>query len=112
MATGINPFLQWWKNLCQYPNATPLRMNLGDAEAVELLVAIVAEHGGAQMVFIDASHDYRSVTNDIATAKRLLAAGGVLCGHDYCDYWPEVKRAVSDSFNAIEVTDTIWRALP
>jgi predicted O-methyltransferase YrrM len=111
MEAGANPFREWWKNLCAYPNATPLRMNLHDSDAVDLLVSIVTDQGGADMVFVDASHDYESVRRDLVSARRLLKPGGILCGHDYCDYWSDVMRAVNESCNVVEVTDTIWQSL-
>ena len=39
--------------------------------------------GIADMVFIDASHNYSSVKRDIKIAQRLCRRGGTLCGHDY-----------------------------
>lgn len=76
----LNSFLS---NIRGVPNVVPIVADsLGAAKRIP----------AADMVFIDASHDYDSVRADIAAwkpkAKRLL------CGHD-ADY-PGVKRAVEE----------------
>jgi hypothetical protein len=48
----------------------------------------------ADFVFVDGSHDFASVKNDIENWMPLLADGGVLAGHDYGDGWPDVEKAV------------------
>jgi len=47
-------------------------------------------------VYIDAAHDYQSVTDDITAWWPLVRPGGWLAGHDYLDRAPDygVKRAV------------------
>lgn len=52
----------------------------------------------ADMIHIDAGHDYRSVMNDLETWWLLLRAGGSLVGDDYNDdgSWPDVRRAFDD----------------
>ena len=52
-------------------------------------------------VFIDANHNYQSVSEDIETWYPKLKKGALLCGHDYgnneFDYGMEVIRAVHDA---------------
>lgn len=39
-------------------------------------------------VYIDASHDYRSVKKDLEAARRKVKPAGLICGHDYV-LWSE-----------------------
>lgn len=54
-------------------------------------------------VFIDASHTYEDVKNDIINWLPKVKPGGILAGHDYYnneyDYFPGVKRAVDEIFS-------------
>jgi hypothetical protein len=58
------------------------------------------------LIFIDAEHTYESVKKDIELWKN--KANIVIAGHDYCDVWPAVKKAVNDCFPQVEVSDSIW----
>jgi predicted O-methyltransferase YrrM len=49
------------------------------------------------IVYIDAAHDYLSVTNDIKAWLPKVRKGGCICGDDYISGWPEVIRAVDDA---------------
>lgn len=48
------------------------------------------------VIYIDAFHSYDSVIQDLTLAIPRLKSNGFLCGHDYSDYWPGVKKAVDD----------------
>lgn len=108
--SGFDPFAEWLMNTIQYPNIQPLRFNLADKDDVSLMTAAVSFVGGADMVFVDASHDYESVQRDITTATHLLKPGGLLCGHDYSAGWPGVMRAVDDLVPSRSVYCSIWSA--
>lgn len=63
----------------------------------------------ADMIFIDAAHEYNFVKRDILHAIMLLPKGGFLCGHDYVDAWPDVIKVVDEIFGkGIQVFETIW----
>lgn len=69
---------------------------------------------GADIVFIDAAHDYENVKLDIQRWWPLVRDGGMLVGHDYNHKWPGVERAVADTLNLMDVgcaPDSIWFVL-
>ena len=44
------------------------------------------EDESIDFVYIDAAHDFQSVTNDIAEWGKKLRPGGIIAGHDYARY--------------------------
>ena len=50
----------------------------------------------AQLIHIDAAHDYDNVLADCRAFWPLLDRGGVLIGDDYADNWPGVKKAANE----------------
>jgi len=49
-------------------------------------------------VFIDGSHDYQSVKDDISYWHPKVKIGGILGGDDYVECWSDVIKAVDDTF--------------
>lgn len=85
----------------------PIRGSLRDDAFASSLVERFG--GAADVVFIDASHDEESVRKDIAIAKKLVTAGGMLCGHDYSSAWPGVVTAVNSLVPGVNrAADSIW----
>jgi predicted O-methyltransferase YrrM len=60
------------------------------------------------MVFIDGSHIYQDVANDIFIWRERLAPGGLICGHDI--QFPDVRRAVDEVLGEYRIAKntTIW----
>jgi len=66
---------------------TPLKMTSLDA-------AKLYEDASLDFVFIDASHEYEDVKNDINAWLPKVKMGGVIAGHDYP--WESVAKAVHE----------------
>jgi hypothetical protein len=61
------------------------------------------------IVFIDASHFYEDVRDDIETWLPKVRSGGVLCGDDITKNFPGVRKAVEERFEVFEVLGgVIW----
>jgi|WetSurMetagenome_2_1015567.scaffolds.fasta_scaffold372126_2 hypothetical protein len=59
------------------------------------------------MVFIDASHEYEDVKEDIAWA--LNHAVPIIAGHDYCPLYEGVMKAVQEGFGeSVRVKGSVW----
>lgn len=58
-------------------------------------------------IFIDAGHTYEEVKEDIKAW--LPKARKTICGHDYCEAWPGVMKAVDEAFGRPSgICDSIW----
>lgn len=60
------------------------------------------------LLFIDGSHDYKSVETDFNSWAGHVADGGLICFHDYADEgWPDVTRFVNSitGLKRLEVID-------
>lgn len=56
------------------------------------------EDNSLDFVYIDASHDYENVINDLKAWLPKIKVGGYIGGHDFSDAWIGVKNAVIDFF--------------
>lgn len=54
------------------------------------------EDGFFDFIFIDASHDYDNVKNDLKAWFPKLKSTGVFAGHDYVPCWRGVQQAVDE----------------
>ena len=91
------------RNLMDCENVVVIRK--GSKEAALLLSGFKFD-----LVFIDGSHDYATVKEDISWWFPLVSPDGIICGHDFRDA-PHVEQAVLDSElpNLQVVDDTsIW----
>ena len=64
--------------------------------------------GSVFAVFIDASHDYESVKEDIIAWLPKVRSGGYICGHDYSKQFLSVVQAVNDVVGKPEVIGESW----
>lgn len=123
-ARGTVYAVDWWPGSMEIEILPEFRKNLArEIAAGKVIVchghtarAFTCMREPADMVFIDASHDYQSVKNDIGEARRLMSegggVGGLLCGHDFSAEFPGVKRAVVEEVPNYRVIQggTIWYA--
>ena len=100
MAKQENVFEEFKKNVGSYPNLKIIKKtSLGAAK--------MFSDKSVDMVFIDANHTYEEVEKDILAWKP--KAKRFICGHDYSDGWPGVKKAVKEVFgDKFKVTASIW----
>lgn len=59
--------------------------------------------GSLDIVYLNASHDYKSVMAYIAAWIPKVRKGGIICGDDYTPGLPGVIKAVDESFSGQEV---------
>ncbi len=66
----------------------------------------------ADMLWIDGDHAYAAVINDIRNYAPLVCPGGLVCGHDYSCWHPEVMKAVDQVYGAqvcsLDIHRSIW----
>jgi glycosyltransferase involved in cell wall biosynthesis/tetratricopeptide (TPR) repeat protein/precorrin-6B methylase 2 len=94
-----NVYEQFQENTKQFKNLKVVKAESG--EAVEKLKDEVFE-----MVFIDGGHTYEEVKRDIELWQGKTTK--LLCGHDYSNAWPEVKKAVNEKFGNVISVGSIW----
>jgi len=94
---GQDTYEQFKENTKQFSNLKVLRMTSEEA---------AKQVGSFEMVFIDGEHTYEGVKKDIELW--LPKTTKIICGHDYSDVWPDVKRAVEEKLGKLPCADTIW----
>ena len=74
-------------------------------EATEVL-----KHYGitADIIYVDGSHEYEAVKNDINRYWALLNTGGVMFGDDFTHAWPGVVQAVKEFSEDVETLNVVW----
>lgn len=55
------------------------------------------EDESCDVVYIDMDHRYEQTKNDIINWIKKVKQGGYLAGHDYCNSWPGVIKAVNET---------------
>jgi len=85
------------KNTQAFRNVIPLVMTSEEAAYLNI---------EADLVYIDASHNYEDVKKDIALW--LPKAKKILCGDDYTERWPGVRQAVDECGLEINKNQRVW----
>lgn len=70
------------------------------------------EDQSLDLVYIDAEHDYNSVSQDVSVWKHKVKNGGVLCGHDWT--LPHIFTILSEQslLNELELySDSSWSVI-
>ena len=82
------------------------------ATAAKLLTCMLQTAQLPSLIFLDGDHHNEAIARDLDLWQPLLAAGGVLCGHDY----PEVRGTVDARFGHLRGDKrlvvgplTLWR---
>lgn len=60
----------------------------------------------ADLIFIDGSHKYEDVRQDILLA--LPRANKIICGDDYSEWWPGVRQAVDELLPNSNTENRVW----
>ena len=93
-------------------NMNPLKEYFIPLKTPSLEAAELFDNESLDFVFIDASHEYEDVKNDIRAWLPKIKPGGVLAGHDYYvdghDYFPGVKKAVNETLACVEASENCW----
>lgn len=87
-------------------NMKPVEGYYNPIRATSLEASKLYEDNSLDFVFIDAAHDYDNVKADLAAWFPKVKEGGILAGHDWGH--PPVARAVSDTFDNIEIEYGCW----
>jgi len=85
----------------------PDRIQLLKGASLEMSKQV--EDGSLDFIFIDASHMYEEVKQDILHWAPKVKPSGWIMGHDYCDRWDGVRRAVDELLGKpLELPSSIW----
>ena len=113
IVTTVNPWETWHDTMRDGVRAgavRPIRGNLRHTWVSDGLLSQFNDR--ADLVFVDANHDFTNVLADISLAYRLVRPGGIVAGHDYGTDWECVKMVVDEyvkNFDVVEGT-SIWFA--
>jgi len=80
-------------------NMSPFKSYYTDLRLPSVEASKLFNDNSIDFIFIDASHEYEDVKNDIIHWLPKVKKNGILSGHDYwadSDSWPGVKKAVNE----------------
>jgi SAM-dependent methyltransferase len=84
-------------------NIKPVNHIINPIQKSSLEAVNLYEDESLDFVFIDASHEYEDVRNDILAWLPKVKEGGFFGGHDYSPLWPGVVSAVNEVFSESEL---------
>lgn len=104
---------EFWANVGEHKDRCRMLRFTSEqaAEEADLAWHFGGGTGKADLIFIDALHDYEHVKQDIALWWPKVRVGGILAGHDFNHKWPGCERAVAESFDLMQVgvaPDSVW----
>jgi predicted O-methyltransferase YrrM len=62
----------------------------------------------ADVIYIDAAHEYDAVKQDYLSYWPLLKSGGVILGDDYEPAWPGVIKAINEVISKPTISGIVW----
>jgi|LakMenEpi03Aug12_release.lakeMendotaPanAssembly.Ray.scaffolds.fasta_scaffold560496_2 hypothetical protein len=77
-------------------NINPIKENIIIIKKTSIEASQDFENESLDSVFIDASHEYNDIKQDLISWYPKIKTGGILSGHDYEIGWPGVLRAVNE----------------
>lgn len=89
-----------------------LPLPLPSLQAIQVLRSLYPK--GADVIYVDAAHEYLPVYLDIVHYWDYLKVGGRYLGDDYTENWPGVKQAVNQfaterSLHLDVINDWVWK---
>jgi glycosyltransferase involved in cell wall biosynthesis len=91
-------------------NMSPLREHHVPLRTTSLEAAKKFPDASLDFVFIDASHEYSDVLDDIKAWWPKVKPGGIMAGDDFNMSWPGVVQAVRESFDYCDIQEGCWVA--
>jgi GR25 family glycosyltransferase involved in LPS biosynthesis len=88
-------------------NMEPLKGYFNPIRKSSIEAAKDFKDNSLDFVFIDASHEYEDVKNDIKAWLPKVKNGGILAGHDYYDF-QGVSKAVQELLTNFKIIDYCW----
>jgi hypothetical protein len=98
-----------WLYLEFMNNIKPVSSSINPIRLKSTEAAVMYEDRSLDFVFIDGSHEYQDVKEDLSFWYNKVKRGGTISGHDYTTY-PGVKKAVDEFFNPneIKIVKSYW----
>jgi len=90
-------------------NMSPVKDYYNPIRTSSLQAVEKFEDNSLDFVFIDASHEYKDVKDDIIAWLPKVKFGGIIAGHDYLNPdFPGVAQAVHELLSNIKTQETCW----